>query len=1209
MQATKSPVFLPDGRFLVDAEFHQQGDDLLIVDTAGATILVKDYFLFDPPPPIETGDGGWFSPQLVQSFLIAETAGQYAQSGPQIGASPVGQVEITTGTVSARRADGTQVVLREGDPIFQGDVVETGPDSTVNLFFVDDTTFTLGGDARLAIDEMVYNPETERGTSTLSILKGAFVFVSGGIAHTDYTQMQVNTPVATIGIRGTTVAGDIKPPGERSQFTVIDGEIVVSTRVASVTLNDEFETTYVASFDSAPTEPFILSEDQIERDYGAVKEASGGFYDGGALEEIAPEAGGDTAQDGDTATLAESFAFSFTDFSAIAARLDFLNLFGGFFPEFGGSFFSDDDDNDDTIGLTVTEAAAVESVAPSTTGNDIIIGLLNQPNTIDGGGGDDTIIGGNLGDSLAGGTGDDLLVGGGGGDTLNGGSGDDVVFGGSGNDLLIGGSGNGNDSYDGGEGVDTIQYTSAVSGITVDLGSGTASGDDIDDDILSTIEHVIGGEGDDILIGAGGDETLEGGGGKDTLIGGAGDDTLIGDGAGTDTLATPSLVFDGGNIGGAGTLDNQGAVTFAAAGNIGGTFLNNGALRVDGVAVIASGIDLSSGGVLTLDGTDGDASLAESGSLLLNSGLVTVTGGVGSLGGTTVSNAGTIIVEDGTVLRQDGGGTLLNAGEVSLSGVLELIGGTATNSGVLTFADGTLSLSGGASFDQNTDLTVGTDSSIVLDNATLGGSGTLTNAGTLSLSVGTLSSVDVSNSGIIDVIAQSVLDAGGTGTIDNSGTLSIQDSAVLSFNNGVFENNDVIDLSSSGTLSVAGGTLGLNIGGPIVAETGSAAVVLDGGNVILRDNFTLEEDLTLAATGTQTNSISLYTLTFTSDGIVSIAANAELSIDGLAGSAFVNQGTLDIGDGGSVSLTSVVLANTGGIIEIGGDFGLATVDGDLSMDLASALQIGIGATGTVTENDRLAVTGDLALGGTLSVSEVDTFSLGVGDSFEVVSAGGTLTRSFDRAVGLESSEAVILNLTQEAGGVTLTGVAVTNLGLDDSVNGDTLVGSSGVEVFLARDGDDRFESGGGLDLMHGGEGNDIFVAVDTGFGRFDGGTGEDTLLFAAGDDQTFNLRPVRGDQISSIERIDIANGTLTVLQLDADTVLSAINGTNSATGTLDTLIIDGGAGNGDTVEAFGDWAPNGTTTIGGTGYSIFLDSSSGAQIFVGDANVTVTPIV
>ena len=100
-----------------------------------------------------------------------------------------------------------------------------------------------------------------------------------------------------------------------------------------------------------------------------------------------------------------------------------------------------------------------------------------------------------------------------------------------------------------------------MSGITVDLGSGTASGDDIDDDILSTIEHVIGGEGDDILIGAGGDETLEGGGGKDTLIGGAGDDTLIGDGAGTDT-AVDTADYSGA----AGPI----AIDFTAAGTIGG---------------------------------------------------------------------------------------------------------------------------------------------------------------------------------------------------------------------------------------------------------------------------------------------------------------------------------------------------------------------------------------------------------------------------------------------------------------------------------------------------------------------------------------------------------------------------------------------------------------------------------------------------------------
>ena len=80
VQATASAVFLPDGHIVVDGAFHQRGDDLLIVGADGDAVVVKDYFLFDPPPAIETGDGGWFTPQLVQSFLIPETAGQYAQA-------------------------------------------------------------------------------------------------------------------------------------------------------------------------------------------------------------------------------------------------------------------------------------------------------------------------------------------------------------------------------------------------------------------------------------------------------------------------------------------------------------------------------------------------------------------------------------------------------------------------------------------------------------------------------------------------------------------------------------------------------------------------------------------------------------------------------------------------------------------------------------------------------------------------------------------------------------------------------------------------------------------------------------------------------------------------------------------------------------------------------------------------------------------------
>ena len=143
-------------------------------------------------------------------------------------------------------------------------------------------------------------------------------------------------------------------------------------------------------------------------------------------------------------------------------------------------------------------------------------------------------------DSLSGGVGNDVLWGNDGNDTLAGQSGNDLVYGGNGNDLFIGGDGAGNDTYEGGTGVDTVKYTSALAGIKVDLGLGTAasiaSGDaaGIGNDVLIAIDNVIAGLYDDILIGDGTSNQLEGGAGNDTLKGAAGNDTLDG-GLGSDT--------------------------------------------------------------------------------------------------------------------------------------------------------------------------------------------------------------------------------------------------------------------------------------------------------------------------------------------------------------------------------------------------------------------------------------------------------------------------------------------------------------------------------------------------------------------------------------------------------------------------------------------------------------------------------------------------
>jgi Ca2+-binding RTX toxin-like protein len=68
--------------------------------------------------------------------------------------------------------------------------------------------------------------------------------------------------------------------------------------------------------------------------------------------------------------------------------------------------------------------------------------------SIDGGAGDDVLIGGDGPDTLNGGPGDDVLIGGAGPDTLNGGDGDDVLMGGPGQDTLNGGRGDNVESQD-----------------------------------------------------------------------------------------------------------------------------------------------------------------------------------------------------------------------------------------------------------------------------------------------------------------------------------------------------------------------------------------------------------------------------------------------------------------------------------------------------------------------------------------------------------------------------------------------------------------------------------------------------------------------------------------------------------------------------------------------------------------------------------------
>lgn len=164
----------------------------------------------------------------------------------------------------------------------------------------------------------------------------------------------------------------------------------------------------------------------------------------------------------------------------------------------------------------------------------------------------DTMIGGEAADNLLGSLGDDSLLGGAGNDILQPSNGLDTVIAGDGNDLIFIAAGSQNDSIDGGNGTDALNFsgTSSNSSISVDLIAGRAIDGLGSAYTLSGIENISGGTGNDTLVGGYGAESFFGNNGQDSLIGGDGDDTLSG-GNSADTLiagaGADSLSGDAGN--------------------------------------------------------------------------------------------------------------------------------------------------------------------------------------------------------------------------------------------------------------------------------------------------------------------------------------------------------------------------------------------------------------------------------------------------------------------------------------------------------------------------------------------------------------------------------------------------------------------------------------------------------------------------------------
>ncbi len=148
---------------------------------------------------------------LAAVLIVATVETTTAQDQAGVSAAVRGEVQFVAAARPRNAVIGRK--LASGEPVFMGDRIGTGPESSMQLMLLDETTLSIGPGSSVTVDTFVYDPARGGGKVTLDVARGAFRFISGRIARDEPRNVEIRTPAGTIGIRGTIVVGRVDDQG------------------------------------------------------------------------------------------------------------------------------------------------------------------------------------------------------------------------------------------------------------------------------------------------------------------------------------------------------------------------------------------------------------------------------------------------------------------------------------------------------------------------------------------------------------------------------------------------------------------------------------------------------------------------------------------------------------------------------------------------------------------------------------------------------------------------------------------------------------------------------------------------------------------------------------------------------------------------------------------------------------------------------------
>lgn len=139
--------------------------------------------------------------KLLVAVLLAALP-SFSWALPAADEAVIGVVRNCSGAALVLRA-GQAIPAAEGMKLRAGDALSTGADGSLGVILRDNSSLSIGPDSNVVVEKFLFSPAEGRLGLFARLAKGTMAYLSGMIGKLAPETVRFETPVASIGIRGT----------------------------------------------------------------------------------------------------------------------------------------------------------------------------------------------------------------------------------------------------------------------------------------------------------------------------------------------------------------------------------------------------------------------------------------------------------------------------------------------------------------------------------------------------------------------------------------------------------------------------------------------------------------------------------------------------------------------------------------------------------------------------------------------------------------------------------------------------------------------------------------------------------------------------------------------------------------------------------------------------------------------------------------------